>query len=74
MQSHTIALPHVNGKTLGLLLQSQRCQTRSKSVILQRHRRPEHRHDPVTGELVYRATEPLHHCRALVGQFCHDLA
>ena len=38
-----------------------RRQTGSKSVILQRYRRAEDCHDAVTGELVHRAAETLHH-------------
>jgi hypothetical protein len=35
---------------------------------------PEHRHDPVTGELVHRAAVTLHdNCRA-IDQLRHDLA
>ena len=43
-------------------------------MILQRHRRTEHRHDAVTGELVHRAAVPLHHGRAAVDEIGHDLA
>src|SRR6202000_1987907 len=55
LQIHIIALPRVDGKPFGLLLNAQRRETRTKSEILQRHRRPEHRHDAVAGELVHRA-------------------
>ena len=43
-------------------------------MVLQRHRRAEHRHDAVTGETADRAAVPLnHHCRT-VDQIGHDLA
>ena len=73
LEVHTVALLDVDGKPLGFLLNPQGRETGTKGVVLQRHRRPEHRHDAVTGELVDYAAVPLHHRRAAVGEFCHDL-
>ncbi len=60
LQIHTVALLDVDGKPLRLLLNPQGRQTGSNSVILQRYRCTEHRHNPVAGELVHRAAVPLH--------------
>jgi hypothetical protein len=46
-------------RPLGLLLNAQGRQTGTNGVVLQRHRRTEHRHDPVTAELVHRARADL---------------
>ena len=64
LQFDTVALLDLSGKPLRLLLNAQRRQAGANSVILQRHRRAEHRHDPVAGELVHRAAIALHHHRA----------
>ena len=63
------------GGQLGVLgLNLQRRHACPKSVILQRNRGAEYRHDAVAGELVYRSAVALHHrCRA-VEQVAHDLA
>ena len=74
LEVHTVALLDVDRKPLGLLLDAQGRQTGTNGVVLQRHRRAEHRHDPVAGELVHRAAVTLHYCRAAVGQLGHDLA
>ena len=63
LQVDTVAVLDLGGKPLRLLLNAQRRQTGANSVILQRHRRAEHRHDPVAGELVHRAAVALHHRR-----------
>ena len=60
-QIHTVAVLDFDGKPLRLLLDAQRRQAGANSVVLQRHRRTEHRHDAVAGELVHRAAVPLHH-------------
>ena len=73
-QVHTVAVLDLDGKPLRLLLNAQGRQTGTNGVVLQRHRRAEHRHDPVAGELVHRAAVPLHHRRAAVDQLGHDLA
>ena len=74
LQIHTVAVLDLDGKPLRLLLNAQGRQTGANSVVLQRHRRAEHRHDPVAGELVHRAAVALHHRRAAVDQVGHDLA
>ena len=51
LQVHTVALLDVDGKPLRLLLNAQRRQAGANSVVLQRDRRAEHRHDAVAGEL-----------------------
>ena len=61
LKVYTVALSDVDGKPLGLLLNSQGSQTGTNSVVLQLHRRTKHRHDPVAGELVHRAAIALHH-------------
>ncbi len=74
LEADTVAVLHCDGKPLRLLLNAQGRKTSTNSVILQRHRRTEHRHDPVTGELVHRAAIARHHRRGAVDQFGHDLA
>ena len=74
LQVHTVAVLDLDGKPLRLLLHTQRRQAGANGVVLQRHGRAEHRHDPVAGELVHRAAVPLHHRRRTVDQFGHDLA
>jgi hypothetical protein len=56
------------------ILNAQRRKTSADSVILQRRRRTEDRHDPVAGELVHGAAIPLHQRRAPVGKVSHDLS
>jgi len=73
-QLHTVAVMKVDRKPLRLLLKAQCSHARACCVILQRHRRTKHRHDPVTGEFVHRAAVALHHRCALVGEVGHDLA
>jgi hypothetical protein len=68
LQLHTVAGVDVDGKPLGLLLNAQGRQTGTNSVVLQRHRCPEHRHDAVTGELVHRSAETLHNYGAAIGE------
>jgi hypothetical protein len=72
LEVHTVVLLDVNGKPLCLLLHPQCSEASTNGVVLQRHRRTEHRHDAVTGELVDHAAVPLHHRPAPVGEFCHD--
>ena len=67
-------VPDLSGQPGGLLLDAQRRKTSADSVILQRHRRTEQRHDPVAGELVHRAAITLHYRRSAVDQVGHDLA
>ena len=74
LQLHTVAVSDLGGKPLRLLLNAQRRQAGANSVVLQRHRRAEHRHDAVAGELVHRAAVALHHRRGTVDQLGHDLA
>ena len=74
LEVDTVALSNVDAKSLRLLLNTQGRQAGTDCVILQRHRRTEHRHDPVTGELVHRTAVSLHHRRAAVGEVGHDLA
>ena len=64
LQLDTVAVLDLGGKPLRLLLNAQRRQAGANSVVLQRNRRAEHRHDAVAGELVHRAAVPLHHRRA----------
>jgi hypothetical protein len=73
-QVDAVAVLDVGGKPVRLLLNCHRRQTRSNSVVLHCYRCAEHRHDPVTGELVHRAAIPLDHRRAALNQFGHDLA
>ena len=74
LQLDTVAVLDLDGKPLRLLLDAQRRQAGTDSVVLQRHRRAEHRHDAVAGETADRAAVPLnHHCRT-VDQIGHDLA
>ena len=73
LRIHTVARTDVDGKPLGLLLNPQRSQTGTNRVVLQRHRRTEHRDDPVTREFVHRAAIPPHHRRSLLDQVGHDL-
>ena len=67
LQIHTVAGVDADGKPLRLLLNAQGRQTGPNGVVLQRHRRAEHRHDPVAGELIHRAAVAFHHGRAPVG-------
>jgi hypothetical protein len=73
-QIDTVALTHIDGKPRRLLLKAQGRQTGPNGVVLQRHRRAEHRHDPVARPLCDRAAVPLHHRRTAVGELGHDLA
>ena len=73
-QIDTVALADIDGKPRRLLLKAQGGQTGPNGVVLQRHRRAEHRHDPVAGPLCDRAAVPLHHRRTAVGEVGHDLA
>jgi hypothetical protein len=54
-------------------LNVQRRTTGANGVVFQRHRRTEHRHDPVAGELCDRGAVTLHHPRSAVGELGHDL-
>jgi hypothetical protein len=63
-----------DGKRPRLLLDCQRGQTGTNSMVLQGHGRAEHRHDPVAGETADRAPETLYHPGTPVRQFGHDLA
>jgi hypothetical protein len=74
LEVHAVTVLDVDGKPLCLLLNPQRSQTGTNSMVLQGNRRAEHRHDPVAGELVHRAAIPLHHRRRAVDQLGHDLA
>ena len=62
-QFDAVAVVDLDGKPLRLLLNAQGRKTGTHRVVLQRHRRAEHRHDAVAGELVHRAAVPLHHRR-----------
>ncbi len=62
LQCDAVVVLDFDGEPLGLLLNAQGCQTGTHSVVLKRDWRPEHRHDPVAGELVHRAAITLHHC------------
>ena len=73
-QLHTVTLCYFDGKPLRLLLNPQRRKTSAESVILQRHRRAEHRHDAVAGETADRAAVPLNRDCRTVDQIGHDLA
>ena len=74
LQLHPVAISDVDSKPLRLFLNPQRRQTGANSVVLQRHRRAEHRHDPVASELVHRAAVPLYNCGTAVGKVGQDLA
>jgi hypothetical protein len=69
-----VAPLQLSGKTLGLLLNSQRGQTTAERMILQCDRRAEQRHDAVARELVDGAPVPLYDNRPAVENFGHDLA
>jgi hypothetical protein len=55
-------------------MNAQRRQTGSECMVLQRDRCPEHGHDAVAGELVYRAPVPLDNGGAAGDQLGHDFA
>jgi hypothetical protein len=74
LQHDTVTALNLGGQVLCLPLDIQRGQARAESVILQHDRRPEKRHDPVTGELIHRAAVTLHHDRGAANQVGHDLA
>ncbi len=74
LQHDTVTALNLGGQALCLLLDIQRGQARAESVILQRDRRPEQRHDPIAGELIDRAAVALHDDRCAVHQLGHDLA
>ena len=59
LQLDTVAVLDVDGKPLRFLLNAQGRQAGTNSVVLQCHRRTEHRHDAVAGEL---ATVPPYRC------------
>jgi hypothetical protein len=64
----------LDGELLRFLLDRQTRQASTNRVVLQCHRRAEHRHDAIAGETADRAAVPLnHHCRT-VDQIGHDLA
>ena len=63
-QIHAVTAPHLSRQPVRLLLDGQRRQARPDRMILQRHRRPEQRHQAITGELRHRAAVPAHHRRA----------
>ena len=73
-QVDTVAVLDVDGKPLRLFLDTEGRQTGTNSVVLQRHRRAEDRHDAVAGETADRAAVPLHHHCRTVDQIGHDLA
>ena len=56
------------GESLGFFLDAQGRQAGANSMVLQRDRRTEDRHDAVAGELVHGPAIPLHHRRRTVGQ------
>jgi hypothetical protein len=74
LQIDTVASVHFGGQPLNFLLNARGCQTRPESMVLQRDRRPEHRHDAVAGELVHRAAAASHHRRGAAHELGHDLA
>ena len=74
LQGDAVAVHHISRERDGLTLDLQRGDAGTNRVVLQRHRRTEHRHDPVAGELVDGAAVALHHRRRAVEQFGHDLA
>ncbi len=55
-------------------LDVQRGAAGAYRVVLEGHRRAEHRHDPVAGELVHRAAVALDDHRRAAEQLAHDLA
>ena len=73
-QLHTVAVYDIDRKPVRLLLNSYRGKTSADCVVLHCNRCAEHRHDPVAGELIHRASVPLHHRGAAVGKVGHDLA
>ena len=58
----------------GLVLNAQRGEAGANRMILQGDWRSEHRHDPITGELVDRPAVALHDRRRSADQVRHDLA
>jgi hypothetical protein len=73
-QTHTVTAINLNGQPRGRILNTQRRQTGTKSVILQRVGRAKDRHDAVAGETVHRAAITLHRRRGAGDQCGHDLA
>src|ERR1700731_1599782 len=73
LEIDTVAAFNFDGKWPRILLDCQRCETGTDSVVLQGHGCAEHRHDPVAGETADRAPETLYHPGTPVGQFGHDL-
>jgi class 3 adenylate cyclase len=74
VQVDPVAVLDFSGQSGGLILNAQRRKTSADCVALQGHRRTKHGHDAVSGELVHRASVPLHHRRAAGGEVGHDLA
>jgi hypothetical protein len=59
----TIGPMHQYGcRTTVVLALPRPTPTGTNGMVLQRHRRTEHGHDPVAGELVRRAAVPLYNC------------
>jgi len=73
-QIDTVALTHIDGKPRRLLLKAQGRQTGPNGMVLQRHWRAEHRHDPIARPLCDPAAVAPHHRRTAVGEVGHDLA
>ena len=72
LQIQTVALFHVRGQSDGFILNAQRRTAGANGVVFQRHRRTEHCHDPVAGELCDCGAVTLHHLYSAVGEFGHD--
>ncbi len=70
----TVTMLDLSRNPVGLLLNVYCGHAGAESVVLQRHRRTEYRHDPVTGELVHRAAVALNHRSTTLDQLGHDLA
>ena len=73
LQSHAIAAGHLGREPVRHLLDGQRSQTCSKSMILQRNWGAEQRHHSVTRVFHGPAAVALHHLRRPLHQLGHDL-
>jgi hypothetical protein len=62
------------GHSMDLALDLQSGQTGAQGVVLECHRRSEHGHDPVAGELVDRGAVPLYHRDGAIDQLGDDFA
>ena len=73
-QLDAVAVEYLGRQTGRLVLDFQGGDARTNRVILEGHRRTEHRHDPVAGEFVDGSSVLPHHCRRSVEQLGHELA